>query len=99
MTDDQAQPGPQAAPRGARPVLGSFIGMSGMAAVLFVILAGSVAPWWALALMTLVWLGLFVLGARWFMPHPWWVAALPVVTICLWLACVALGAGFLGWSA
>ena len=51
-------------PADARHLLGSFIGMSGMACVLFLVLAsGLVAPAWAVALLTLVWLVLFVLGS------------------------------------
>ena len=55
----------------ARPLLGSFLGMGGMAATLFLVLAsGLVAPAWAVVLLTLVWLVLFGVGVRWFMRHP-----------------------------
>ncbi len=84
----------------ARPVLGSFIGMTGMACVLFLVLAsGLVAPGWAVAAMTVVWLVLFVIGVRWFMRHPWRVAALPVVMVVVWFATVSAGAAFLDWNA
>lgn len=84
----------------ARPVLGSFIGMGGLACVLFVVLTSSgIAPWWALVLLTLVWLVLFLLGTRWFMRRPRRVAALPVVMLAVWLATVAGGAAFLDWTA
>jgi hypothetical protein len=93
--------------RGARPrrsdardVLGSFIGMAGMAAMLFIVLAsGLVAPWWAVASLTVVWLVFFVLAARWFMRRPWWVAGLPVVMALVWIGAVSAGAAFLDWNA
>ena len=84
----------------ARDVLGSFIGMAGMAAMLFIVLAsGLVAPWWAVTLMALVWLALLVLGARWFMRRPWWVALLPVVMALVWVGTISAGAAFLDWNA
>jgi hypothetical protein len=87
-------------PADARHLIGSFIGMTGMACVLFVVLAsGLVAPLWAVALMSLVWLVLLVVGTRWFMTHPWRVAALPVVVLVVWFAAVSAGAAFLGWTA
>jgi hypothetical protein len=84
----------------ARAVLGSFLGMGVMAAVLFLVLAsGLVAPWWAVALLTLVWVALFGLGIRWFMSRPWWVAVLPVVMLVVWFGTITLGAVLLGWTA
>ena len=84
----------------ARPLLGSFLGMGGMAAALFLVLAsGLVAPAWAVVVLTLVWLVLFVVGVRWFMRHPWRVAALPVVMAVVGFAGVTGGAYFLDWNA
>lgn len=84
----------------ARPLLGSFLGMGGMAAALFLVLAsGLVAPVWAVVCLTLVWLALFVVGVRWFMTHPWRVAALPVVMAAIWFGTVTAGAYLLGWKA
>jgi len=87
-------------PADARHLLGSFIGMIGMACALFLVLAsGLVAPWWAVVLLTLVWIALFVLGTRWFMHHPWRVAALPVVMAAVWFGTVMAGAFLLDWNA
>ena len=87
-------------PADARHLIGSFIGMSGMACVLFLVLAsGLVAPAWAVVVLTLVWLVLFVMGVRWFMRHPWRVAALPLVMAIVWFGSVTLGAVFLDWNA
>ena len=84
----------------ARQVLGSFLGMGGMACVLFLVLAsGLVAPWWAVVLLSLVWLVLFITGTRWFMHHPWRVAALPVVMVAVWFAVVSGGAWLFDWTA
>ena len=92
---------PPEAPRpDARPVLGSFLGMGGMACVLFLVLAsGLVAPWYGVVGLALVWLVLLVVGVRWFMSHPWRVAALPVVMVVVWFATVTAGAALLDWNA
>lgn len=83
----------------ARAVRGSFAGMIGMASVLFLVLASVLfAPWWAVTLLTLVWLVLFVLGTRWFMTRPRRVALLPVVMLVVWFASAVAGARYLGWG-
>jgi len=96
---DGAEP-PERERPDARPVLGSFVGMGGMAAALFLVLAsGTLAPVWAVVALTLVWLVLLVIGARWFMTHPWRVAALPVVMTAIWFATIMAGDLWLGWTA
>ena len=88
------------AERSARPLLGSFVGMGGMACVLFLVFAAvSVAPWYAMVGLITVWVVLFVLGTRWFMTRPWRVAALPLVMLVVWFGTVAFGALALGWKA
>jgi hypothetical protein len=88
------------APRAdARPQRGSFIGMAGMAMVLFLILAsGTVIPWWGLVVLSLVWVGALVQGARWFMTRPGLVMALPVGMLVLWLVVLFGGATLLDWG-
>ena len=87
-------------PPDARHLLGSFVGMIGMASVLFLVLAsGLVAPAWAVVVLSLVWLVLFVLSARWFMHHPRRVAALPFVMLLIWFGSIMAGAYWLGWNA
>jgi hypothetical protein len=84
----------------ARRVLGSFLGMGGMACVLFLVLAsGLVAPWYGVVALALVWVLLFVVGVRWFTTHPWRVAALPLVMVVVWFGTVMTGAAVLGWNA
>jgi hypothetical protein len=83
----------------ARPQRASFVGMAGMAMVLFLILAsGSVIPWWGLVLLTLVWAMALLQGVRWFMSHPGRVVALPVAMVALWLAVLYGGAVLLDWG-
>lgn len=77
-----------------------FVGMGLMAASLFLYGAsGLLAPAWAVVVLIVVWLVLFVLCCRWWTPHPTrlpWVAVLAVV---LWFAALTAGGAFLGWSA
>ena len=48
-----------------------FVGMGGMACVLFLDLGtANVAPWWVTVLFLLLWVVLFVLAVRWFVPQP-----------------------------
>jgi hypothetical protein len=71
-----------------------------MACVLFLVLAsGLVAPGWAVAGLTVVWVVLLVLGTRWFMTRPRRVALLPVVMLVVWAAVVFGGAFLLDWNA
>lgn len=88
------------APRAsARPQRSSFIGMAGLAMVLFLILAsGAVVPLWAIGLLTLVWVLALVQSARWFMTHPSRVVAAPMLMTVLWLAVVYGGAVWLDWG-
>lgn len=89
----------QPPPVNARPQRNAFIGMAGMAMVLFLILAsGTVVPWWGLALLTVVWAAALVQGIRWFMTSPGRVLLLPVAMLALWLAVLYGGAVLLGWE-
>ena len=76
-------------------------GLVGLACVAFLIGATPVAvgaPWWTIALLSLVWLGALVLSIQWFTQRPRTVAMVPVVVALLWLATVLGGARFLGWT-
>lgn len=67
---------------------GPFVGVAGMAAVLFLY------AWSALVVrdvttavvLPLVWLVLFVLTARWFTSHPYRAFAMPLVAAAVWFA-------------
>lgn len=57
------------------------------------------APWWAVTLLMFAWLGWFVLGTRWWTPHPTWLPWLAVGAVVVWFVVIIAGARFLGWSA
>ena len=77
-----------------------FVGMIGIAAVLFLYgVSGLVAPWWGVLVLFLMWIGLFVLATRWWTRHPRWVAVLPLAALAIWFAVVSAGGAWLGWTA
>ena len=83
----------------ARPYRASFIGMAGMATMLFLILAsGTVLPWYAIAALTIVWVAALVQGTRWFLSNPTRVLLLPVLLLLLWLVTLMLGVTLFGWG-
>ena len=67
--------------------------------VVFYLPAGLVAPGWAVLLLGVVWLALFVLGVLWFRPHPGRVLALPVLAMAVWIVTLTAGEALLGWRA
>jgi hypothetical protein len=75
-----------------------FVGMAGMACVLFLDFGtAGIAPWWVTLLFVLLWLVLLVVGASLFVPHPRWVPVLPVIAFLVWLPTILIGTGQLGW--
>lgn len=77
-----------------------FVGMAGMAGAFFVYAAsGLLAPWWAVALLLVLWLVLFVVACSWFTPHPKRVAVIPVVAFALWFCIIVAGGAWLDWTA
>jgi len=76
-----------------------FVGMGGLACVLFLDLGtAGVTPWWVTLLLVLLWLVLLALGARWFVRRPGWVPWLAVIGFVVWLPTIYLGTSRLGWS-
>lgn len=76
-----------------------FVGLGGMACVLFLILGtADVAPWWVTTLFVLMWLVLFRMATHWFVPKPTLVPWLPLVAFVVWLPTIVLGTRQLGWS-
>lgn len=90
------------APRRTRPGAVSpwpFVGMGLLVSCLFLYVASAIfAPWWAVVLFVLVWLGFLVLGLRWWTPHPTWLPWLGGAAAVTWFVAIAAGARFLGWS-
>ena len=57
-----------------------FVGLVGMVAAFFPYAAsGLVAPVWAVVVLLVLWLVMFVVTCRWFMPHPRRTLVMPVV--------------------
>jgi signal transduction histidine kinase len=77
-----------------------FAGMILMAAAFFLYGASAlVAPWWAVALLLLVWLLMFVKACSWWTPHPRRISVLAGVAIALWFVTLLAGATYLDWGA
>jgi hypothetical protein len=77
-----------------------FVGLIGMVAAFFPYAAsGLVAPYWAVALLLVVWLVMFVVTCRWFVPHPKRTLVMPVIAFVLWFAAITAGGLFLDWTA
>lgn len=73
--------------------------MAGMACTFFLYAASAlVAPWWAVVVLLLVWLFLFVVACAWWTPHPGRLPWLALATAALWFAAVLGGAFLLGWN-
>jgi hypothetical protein len=70
-----------------------------MACMLFLNLGtANVAPWWVTVLFLLLWVVLFVLAARWWVPQPTRAAWLPLVAFVVWLPTIVFGTRNLGWG-
>ena len=70
-----------------------------MACVLFLDLGtATTVPWWVTLLFVLLWLGLFAVAVRWFVPRPTWVPWLPAAAVAIWFPVVLLGTTRLGWG-
>jgi hypothetical protein len=88
-----------APPPNARPYRSSFIGMAGLATMLFIILAsGSVLPWYVVAALTIIWAAALVRGTKWFLTNPTKVLLLPLLMLVIWLAALMGGALLFGWG-
>ena len=76
-----------------------FVGMGGLACVLFLdIGTAGIAPWWVTLLLVLLWVVLLAIGGRWFVPHPGRVPWLAVLGFAVWLPTIVLGTSLLGWG-
>ncbi len=71
-----------------------------MAAAFFLYAAsGLVAPWWVVALLVLVWLGVFAVSCTWWTTHPRRITVAALALMALWFAVLTLGAALLDWTA
>ena len=64
----------------------------------FYFAAGLMAPGWAVAVLMIIWLALFVLGCLWFKRRPLRVLALPPVALAVWFGGMSAGGALLGWT-
>ena len=75
-----------------------FVGMGALACLLFLYAASlTYTPWWIVVPLLVVWLVLFVLGCRWFLPHPRRVVWTAVAGAIVWFVVTVLGAIVFGW--
>ena len=65
----------------------------------FYFAAGLMAPGWAVVLLVVIWVALFVLGVVWFRRRPLWTLPLPVVALIVWWGGLSAGEALLGWTA
>jgi len=69
-----------------------FAGMAALACLLFLDLASLlISPWWAVAILVLVWLVLFVRACRRFTPAPRQVVEAAAVGYLIWLVVEVVG--------
>ncbi|MEO9325356.1 hypothetical protein ABFT23_17825 [Nocardioides sp. C4-1] len=77
-----------------------FGGMCLMAATFFLYAASAtIAPWWAVTLLMLLWVGLFALACSWFTSHPRRITVVALGATAVWFAVLVAGAAGLGWEA
>jgi small-conductance mechanosensitive channel len=73
--------------------------MGAMTCVLFLNLGtANVAPWWVTVLFLVLWVVLFAIAVRWFVPHPRRVPWLPAFAFVVWLPTIVLGTRQVGWG-
>lgn len=71
-----------------------------MAAAFFLYGASAlVAPWWAVTLLMVAWVLMFVKACSWWSAAPRRIVVLGAVAIALWFVTLLVGASLLGWSA
>lgn len=69
-----------------------------LAAGLFLLVSGLVAPLWAVALMLIIWAGLLGFGYL-NRQRPWIALLMPVAAAVTWFVVVSLGSAIFGWTA
>ena len=81
-----------------RYVLGALALAAMLALAPFFVSSGLMAPGWAVIVLVVIWLGLFVLGCLWIRRKPLWVVPLPFVAAAIWLGGMSAGGAWLGWT-
>ena len=71
-----------------------------MAAAFFLYaVSGTIAPWWAVLALLVVWVVAFVRACTWWSSHPRRITVLALALVALWFAVLVSGAVWLDWSA
>ncbi|HEX5086410.1 MAG TPA: hypothetical protein VFV89_01295 [Nocardioides sp.] len=77
-----------------------FLAMIGMAGCFFLYaVSGLLAPWYAVVLLMVIWVLLFLAATRWWTPHPARTLVLPVIALALWFVVLTAGEALFGWTA
>lgn len=61
--------------------------------------SGLLAPAWAVVVLLLMWVAMFVLCFVWWTPRPWWTVWLGIFSFVWWFVAVTAGGIFLDWTA
>jgi hypothetical protein len=61
--------------------------------------SGLVMPFWAAAILWVIWIAGLLVLARVYRSRPMWTWVVPVAAMVLWVAVVSLGDWLLGWTA
>lgn len=76
-----------------------WVGLGAMISVGFLYGASAlVAPWWAVLLLALGWVGGLVLCLHWWTPRPRRLVVVAGVATLVWFSVLVAGARFLGWG-
>jgi hypothetical protein len=81
-----------------RYVLGALALVAMLVLAPFFVSSGLMAPGWAVVVLVVIWLALFVLGCLWIRRKPLWVVPLPFVAAAIWLGGMSAGGAWLGWT-
>ncbi len=76
-----------------------WVGLALMPCVLFLYGASAlVAPWWAVALLVVLWVVLFAQCLRWWSSHPRRLVPVAAAATLVWFVTLVAGAALLGWG-
>jgi hypothetical protein len=85
---------------GRGPVVAWWVGLAAHLVIgIWYAASGLVAPPWAVAVLLAIWVLMLIVGLRLRTGHPWWMLAVPVLDVVIWVAIISAGETFLGWTA
>ena len=87
-------------PGGRGPVVAWWAGLAAHLVIgIWYAASGLVAPPWAVAVLLAIWVVVLVVGLQLRTRRPWWMLAVPVLDVIIWVAVISAGETFLGWTA